>query len=202
VESQEIIESLCQKHPWRRQRTEAVRHFLENLFRWIEYHDRIRKNPNKFEQWSKSYRFYAENRDENTYPLPVAVLKQWNVRFYEIFSWLRELKVLEPDAHPYWPNWRQSENPSQIGNLRPVGKCRYYSLNKKPALEKVRNSLDVLLELQAAGVSQAEIAKHLKLNLSTINQWQRGKRRPDQSLTPSLDMLLKHRKKVDGKKAT
>ena len=111
-----IIDTLVAIHPWAKQRTKPIQKFLENLFGWLKYHEKIIQNKSHFAMFDYLYPYYRKNMREGYIPLPGSVMSKWNDRYNQIVSWLIKIHFLEPAPYPYAPA---------------QGICRYYKVNQE-----------------------------------------------------------------------
>ena len=158
-----FIENLIKIHPFARQRTKHIKNFLENLCRWVNYHDDIFKDREEFAWWSYVQQpKYATCRNAGLYPLPSAMMRPWNKRYNEIVDWLCGLGVLEK-ATGYWYDRDDKHN-----NF-----CRYFRVNRGIE-EKTDRGAELVLELANLGLKQGEIAEKIGVVQSTVSRWLKG----------------------------
>lgn len=158
------LEYLVSVHPWARQRTRGVRRVVEGILRWKAYQDEIWKQPEQVATWDYLYRFYRYNRKRGFYPLPFAMLRRWNFRYYELTAWLCEVGLLE--AAPF-------------GYSADLNVCRYFRIcpdrfeGKQPEESPVMAQVKAL---RAAGRTTSEIADLFGVTRMAVNHWLNGKR--------------------------
>lgn len=155
---------LVSVHPWARQRTRGVRRVVEGILRWKAYQDEIWRQPEHVATWDYLYRYYRHNRKRSFYPLPFAMLRRLNFRYYELVDWLCEMGLLE--AAPF-------------GYSADLNVCRYYRIcperfdGKEPEESPVMAQVNAF---RAAGHTPQEIADLLGVTRRAVNYWIAGKR--------------------------
>lgn len=189
-----LVEKLVQQHNWYDRRTVPVRRFLENLVRWVAYHDEVRRDPVQFTHWSRSYSGYALNRKRGLYPLPIAVLRKWNGQPKTIMAWLTELRVLSIDrdyhvGNPDSESWHTKQ-----------GVCRYYHVNLEIESAETRSAIAVLRELRKLGISNRVIGEQLDVKPNAVAQWFSGARLMKRGHLPLLEELKSTVNSVDSVK--
>jgi len=158
-----FIENLMKVQPFAKQREKHIKHFLEKLCRWVNYHDDVFKDKEEFAWWSYVQQpKYATCRNAGLYPLPSAMMRPWNKRYNEIVDWLCGLGVLEK-ATGYWYDKDDKHN-----NF-----CRYFKVNRGIE-ENTDRGAELVLELANLGLKQSEIANGIEVSQKTISKWLHG----------------------------
>lgn len=98
----EVIEDIIKLSPFAKQRQKPLRRFLTELFYWKSYHDRIKnEDPGRAAELNYLYPYYIKARKEGYYPLPSSLLRQWNIQYDTIISFLLSLGILEASPYNY-----------------------------------------------------------------------------------------------------
>ena len=180
----EFIDTLTAKHPFARQRTQAVRRFLESLFYWLSWHDTIWKESQRdVTLLSWLYAGYRTQRRLGRYPIPARLIEKWNARGYEVFSWLiAEGVVHDPKTKFYFVSNNlastRAKNPGYLST------CKFYEVRR--IVEAPRDTgLEILLSL-AETHTQSQLARLLGVSQGMISQVLSGKR----GLTRELSQII------------
>ena len=194
----EFIETLTAKHPFARQRTQAVRRFLESLFYWLSWHDLIWKESQAdVTLLSWLYAGYRTQRRLGRYPVPMQLIKKWNDRGYEIFNWLKDEKVIhDPKTKFYFV----SNNPAQWAkNPAHLSTCKFYEVRR--LVEAPRDTgLELLLSL-AETHTQSQLARLLGVSQGMISQILSGKRGLTRELRQIITEVRPIRDNIGGRGA-
>lgn len=183
----ELIDTLTAKHPFARQRTSAVRRFLEHLFHWCSWHDAIWTHSQQdVTLMSFLYAGYRTQRRLGRYPLPWAVMEKWNFRAYEIVQWLkREHIIQEPRENPndpasprkptryYFVSESVPLTTTRRKNPGYLTTCKFYEVSRLVEVHK-DTSLELLLRL-AEDNTQSELARLLGVSQSSVSRFLAGK---------------------------
>ena len=170
----ELIETLTAQHPFARQRTRAVRRFLESLFYWLSWHDLIWKESQQdVTLMSWLYAGYRTQRRLGRYPVPMQLIKKWNDRGYEIFDWLKDKGVIiDPQTKYYFVSGdialTRRKNPAYLST------CKFYEVRRLVEVAK-DEGLELLLRL-AETHTQSQIAKLLGVTQQQVSHLLSGKR--------------------------
>ena len=179
----EFIETLTAKHPFARQRTQAVRRFLESLFYWLSWHDMIWKESQQdVTLLSWLYAGYRTQRRLGRYPIPARLIEKWNKRGCAIFSWLISERVInDPKTKFYFV----SANPAQWAkNPAHLSTCKFYEVRR--LVEAPRDTgLELLLSL-AESHTQSQLARLLGVSQSMVSRLLAGNR----SISPELTRIM------------
>ena len=171
----EFIETLTAKHPFARQRTQAVRRFLEALFYWLSWHDTIWKESQQdVTLLSWLYAGYRTQRRLGRYPIPARLIEKWNARGYEIFSWLIAEKVIhDPKTKFFFVSNNlaatRAKNPGYLST------CKFYEVRRIVEVAPQDTGLELLLSLKER-MSQNEIARRLGVSAMLVSYMVTGKR--------------------------
>jgi len=194
----EFIETLTAKHPFARQRTQAVRRFLESLFYWLSWHDLIWKESQAdVTLLSWLYAGYRTQRRLGRYPVPMRLIKKWNDRGYEIFDWLKDEKVIhDPKTKFYFV----SKNPALWAkNPAHLSTCKFYEVRR--LVEAPRDTgLELLLSL-AETHTQSQLARLLGVSQGMISQILSGKRGLTRELRQIITEVRPIRDNIGGRGA-
>ena len=194
----EFIETLTAKHPFARQRTQAVRRFLESLFYWLSWHDLIWKESQAdVTLLSWLYAGYRTQRRLGRYPVPMQLIKKWNDRGYEIFDWLKDEKVIhDPKTKFYFV----SKNPALWAkNPAHLSTCKFYEVRR--LVEAPRDTgLELLLSL-AETHTQSQLARLLGVSQGMISQILSGKRGLTRELRQIITEVRPIRDNIGGRGA-
>lgn len=181
----EFIETLTAKHPFARQRTQAVRRFLESLFYWLSWHDTIWKESQQdVTLLSWLYAGYRIQRRLGRYPIPARLIEKWNDRGYEIFSWLIAEKVIhDPKTKFFFVSNNlaatRAKNPGYLST------CKFYEVRRLVEAAPIDTGLELLLSL-AENHTQSQLARLLGVSQGMISQVLSGKR----GLTRELSQII------------
>lgn len=189
----EFIETLTAKHPFARQRTQAVRRFLESLFYWLSWHDTIWKESQQdVTLLSWLYAGYRTQRRLGRYPLPWAVMEKWNARAHEIVSWLKAEQVIndpkdengerKPTRYFFVSNnlaATRQKNPAYLST------CKFYEVRRLVEAHKDKG-LELLLSL-AETHTQSQIARLLGVNQGSVSRFLSGK----QAIPARLEQIMR-----------
>lgn len=181
----EFIETLTAKHPFARQRTQAVRRFLESLFYWLSWHDTIWKESQQdVTLLSWLYAGYRTQRRLGRYPIPARLIEKWNARGYEIFSWLIAEKVIHDPKTKFFfvsDNWSATlkKNPGFLST------CKFYEVRRLVEVAPRDTGLEILLSL-AESHTQSQLARLLGVNQGSVSRFLSGK----QAIPPRLRQIM------------
>jgi hypothetical protein len=170
----EFIESLVEKHPFAKQRTKSVKLFLERFVYWLRWHDEIVNDKQQLAVFDYIYTYYRQNRKSGLYPLPHTTMEKWNKRYYEIFNWLKEIKVIQDSGLPYKFINKKNLALSQTANPKHEQICKYYKVNLL-TLKKPNKTYSLLMELLETK-TQKEVGLILGVNQNAVSQWVSCKR--------------------------
>lgn len=106
--------------PFANQRKKPTKKFIVNLLGWKEKQNEIFKDRKELGLKDFYYPYYMNNRKKGLYPLPQVLLKNWNKRYNEIMSFLKEINFLKESGHKY----------SKQLNI-----CKYYYINDPDLIE-------------------------------------------------------------------
>lgn len=181
----ELIETLTAKHPFARQRTKAVRRFLENLFYWLAWHDMIWKDSQQdVTLLSWLYHGYRTQRRLGRYPIPARLIEKWNHRGYEIFAWLiAEKVIIDPKTKFYFVSDNLAE--TRAKNPGYLSTCKFYEVRRLVEVAPQDKALERLLSL-AETHTQSQLARLLGVSQGMISQILSGKR----GLTPRISEII------------
>ena len=190
----EFIETLTAKHPFARQRTQAVRRFLEALFYWLSWHDTIWKESQQdVTLLSWLYAGYRTQRRLGRYPLPWAVMEKWNARAHEIVAWLKAEQIIndpkdengdrKPTRYFFVSNnlaATRQKNPAYLST------CKFYEVRRLVEAAPKDTGLERLLKM-AETMTQGQVAKCLGVTQSAVSLMLSGKRGVPRQLFKDYD---------------
>lgn len=190
----EFIETLTAKHPFARQRTQAVRRFLESLFYWLSWHDTIwKESQSDVTLLSWLYAGYRTQRRLGRYPLPWSVMEKWNARAHEIVKWLKADGVIndpkdengerKPTRYFFVSNNLASTRAKNPGYL---STCKFYEVRRIVEAAPKDVGLERLLRMSQT-MSQGQIAKCLGVTQSAVSLMLSGKRGVKRQLFTDYD---------------
>lgn len=189
----EFIETLTAKHPFARQRTQAVRRFLESLFYWLSWHDIIWKESQQdVTLLSWLYAGYRTQRRLGRYPVPMQLIKKWNDRGYEIFSWLKdEGVIIDPKTKFYFVSNNltatRQKNPAYLST------CKFYEVRRLVEVTPKDKGLELLLSL-AETHTQSQIARLLGVNQGSVSRFLSGK----QAIPARLEQIMREVRPINN----
>lgn len=184
----EFIETLTAKHPFARQRTQAVRRFLEALFYWLSWHDTIWKESQQdVTLLSWLYAGYRTQRRLGRYPIPARLIEKWNARGYEIFSWLIAEKVIhDPKTKFFFVSNNlaatRAKNPGYLST------CKFYEVRRLVEAAPQDTGLELLLTMKER-MSQKEIARRLGVSAMLVSYMATGKRPVSRQIASKLQEI-------------
>lgn len=173
---QQFIEDLAAK--WNtgdQRRRQAVRDFLQRLFGWLSYIDRVKEDHRELAAWDFFYPYFRARTKAGLYPLPAETMRKWNFRYFEVVRWLEGLGILNL-KHQY-----------SIDH----GICRYYEVRQLMEVSQGdQHPLEVVEALRQEGVTQRQIAEATGVTQQAVSLWQRGKKIPKADTVETLKALL------------
>lgn len=189
----EFIDTLTAKHPFARQRTQAVRRFLESLFYWLSWHDTIWKESQRdVTLLSWLYAGYRTQRRLGRYPLPWSVMEKWNNRAHEIVRWLKADGVIndpkdengerKPTRYYFVSNnlaATRKKNPAYLST------CKFYEIRRLTEAAPKDKGLETLLSL-AENHTQGQLASLLGVSQGSVSRFLSGK----QAIPPRLAQIM------------
>lgn len=157
-----LIENLCNSSPFNKRRNGHFRIFLENLFRWINYHDSMTFSQKEF--WSFFYRNYRLHRKNNYYPIPFKLFQKWNYRCSEFIEYLKEKNILKLRINHYFEFAGSCNN-----------QCNYYEIGRITEMKKAYD-IELIELIKNSGLGVSKVSKLLGVNKRTIHFWLSGER--------------------------